>query len=89
MQPTDLETVKAMLDRARIPYKHDKVDDVSETGHSAALPDGSEVVSVAGNFTYGGEDGGVEQPYPGGYPGFWSELYFDADGALIAVWAWE
>ena len=87
---SDLETIKEMLDRAGIPYKGDRVEETAATGHSAALPDGSQFVSIAGQYFIDEPDGeGREQPYPGGYSGFWSELIFDAEGALIAVWAWE
>lgn len=29
------------------------------------------------------------QTYRGGYSGFFTEMVFDPEGTLIAVWAWE
>lgn len=85
---SDLDVFKAMLDRAGIPYTHEKVENVAETGHSPALPAGSQMVTVAANWSYD-NDGGAEQPLPGGYSGFFTEIIFGPDGALLAVWAWE
>lgn len=67
---TDLETMKAMLEQARIPYR------TEEASESIGLS----ITSL------GAVD---EQPFPGGYGLFISELVFTREGALRSVWAWE
>lgn len=79
---TDIETIRAMLDRARIGYTEEPVPPRPETGHRPIVPEGCVALAVEGN-------GAEWQPFPGGYPGFLSELVFGPDGALLAVWAWE
>lgn len=89
---TDLEAFTAMLTRAGIPYRSGVIADVSATGHSAAVPVGSTSVTVPSNWVTGWQEDREErgeQPYSGGYSGFFAEAVFGPDGALLAVWAWE
>lgn len=73
---TDLETIKAMFDRVGVGYD----ENTPEEYHDAAKAGGATSLGV-GDF--------VAQPHQGGYMGFWTEFVFDADGELLAVWAWE
>ena len=81
----DREAICAMLDRAGIPYR---TEPTLMPGDFRYIPEGlaDTSVFVAGHDTY---DDRREQPYPGGYFGFFAEWVFDAAGALVAVWAWE
>lgn len=74
--PTDLDVFRSMLDRVRIPHRE------APTQQSIHTPDGLDgcvSINIEAN----------EQPSPGGYFGFGTEVVFGPDGALLAVWAWE
>lgn len=82
---TDREVMIAMLDRAQVPWRTDDMTDRKLVPESVPL--GSTSLSVGNGIGNDLEYRG--QPHDGGYPGFWSEIVFDPEGKLIAVWAWE
>lgn len=71
---SDLDTLKAILDRGEILYAPGETD--------ARIPDGSTVIEVRAGSGRG-------NPIPLGYNASFAELHFDADGALIAWANWE
>lgn len=79
---SDLEQVVAMLTRASIPFHTHLAVSRSTVD---APPEGSTLLYIR----EGEEPPYTEQPHRGGYTGFWTEMVFDPDGALWAVWAWE
>lgn len=87
---TDRETIIEILDRVGIPRRTGELD--ADRVERAKLPEGSTSIDVGNLLVRDPESGSVEyrdQPYDGGYGGFYSEFVFGPDGNLLAVWAWE
>ena len=85
---TDLDTLKAMFDRAETPL-------IPEPGRpypgtmdaDDPLPEGCQFFRT---YAWGYEATNAPPPkYGGGFGGFYTEFVFDKDGALLAVWSWE
>lgn len=72
---TDLNTMLVMLKRANIQYTHYTVKDVKPGG--------------GGRDWTPREAGDIVMSIERGYPGFSSELVFDAAGALKSIEAYE
>jgi hypothetical protein len=88
-QLSDIERVMAMLNRANIPYEHDRVSRGDDWfPRTDGLPDTIQRLNLNPPENEAGT-GYKHQPFDGGYMGFYAELVFDVDGALIAIWAWE
>jgi len=81
---SDREVLTAMLDRARIGWRF---SDPSKAAHW--VPNG---VPADATSVLVGEPPGPNLPQPldsGGYRGFFTEIVFDTEGGLLAVWSWE
>ena len=78
---SDFEDMVAMLERAGIEHRVERTD--SPEADPRRARDGI-VEPIATTIT-------TNDCYrrTTGYPGFWSELFFDADGKLIGIGAWE
>lgn len=81
---TDLETLRAMFDRADVGYRVDTATGEEFSTH----PTTRQVLETAGAIGYGipaAERGAGNL----GYLGFFTGFGFDADGKLLWVGAWE
>jgi hypothetical protein len=78
---TDLQTTTAMLARAGIGFE---IETTRENGTASA--NGSELPRGM-TLTTTRVDEDTKRSF--GYYGFYCELYFDSDGALVGVGAWE
>lgn len=82
-RPTDRDEILRMLDAAKISHRGvEPIDDDRRARH--ALPDGATSLETSDERGMSGE-----QPFDGGYSGFFTEFVFDEHGTLIAVWGWE
>ena len=78
---TDLQTITAIFARARLGIS---IDTTRETDGASAngdeLPRGMTLTAARADD---------DTPRHFGYLGFYAELYFDVDGALVGIGAWE
>ncbi len=81
---TDLQTLVVMFGRADVQYSiaPTKADDSVPRASLDHLPAGITV-------TVARADGNHAPPRIFGFVGFYAEFYFDDDGALVGVGAWE
>lgn len=78
---SDHEVLTAMLDRAGIDWQAPG-DTVAY--EDAGIPTGATSVWIGGT-----PSGSLPQRYAAGYGRYFTEFVFSAEGALLAVWAWE
>lgn len=83
-----------MLDRAGIPYRTEPISLARLSLSRGAQLEGSTVLMIASQEGFIFDELEPDQPtgnqpIPGGYSGFFSEIVFGPDGNLLAIWAWE
>lgn len=77
---TDLQAVTAMFARASIGFEMSTTREGLASANNRPLPPGTTV-------TVARVDDETQRSF--GYFGFYAELYFDDEGALVGVGAWE
>jgi hypothetical protein len=77
---SDLQTITTMLTRAKIGISIDATRVTDASGNGQPLP-------VGLTITVDRVEDGRQRTF--GYAGFYAEFYFDDDGALVGVGAWE
>jgi hypothetical protein len=78
---TDLQTMVVMFARADVPYTIAPTrTDNDASANLSSVPEGTTISAVPASS---------ETPRVFGYYGFVVTLYFDVDGALVGVGAWE
>lgn len=90
---TDLDVLRAMLTRAGVVFIEEPRTHDPAHPYLADVPAGTTLEVEEGCDRYAGADDGVAvrppRPRNYGYSGFSAEFYFDAQGALCGVGAWE
>lgn len=77
---TDLQAITVMLARAELAWSIEPTRNSDATAGGRRLPPGTTItVSRVDDDT----------PRMFGYFGFYAEFYFDAEGALVGMGAWE
>jgi hypothetical protein len=77
---TDLQTIVVLLSAAEIEYTVEPTREERASGNGIPLPDGTTVAVARADD---------DSPRIFGYLGFYAEFYFDAEGALVGMGAWE
>jgi hypothetical protein len=90
---TDLDVLRAMLGRAGVIFTEERRTPDPAHPYLADVPAGTTLEVEEGRDLDAEDDhavaAGPPRPRNYGYSGFSAEFYFDEDGALVGVGAWE
>jgi hypothetical protein len=77
---TDLQTITAMFARAHIGMMIEATRATDASANGELLPQGMTITAASAD---------EDTPRHFGYRGFYAELYFDDEGTLVGIGAWQ